>query len=112
MTRERKGSERYATLPARDLLPVRVSHLRARFELAPQSYLAEAVARMTNEAMEAWEKQHGIERVRPGEMLVAYQGKNARLPLLDPGTISRLGELRVEAVKRQIGANRWNKLAA
>ncbi|MDI6895303.1 MAG: DUF1670 domain-containing protein [Bacillota bacterium] len=102
MTRERKGSERYATLPARDLLPVQVSHLRARFELAPQSYLAEAVARMTNEAMEAWEKQHGIERVRPGEMLVTYQGKNVRLPLLDPGTISRLGELRVEAVKRQI----------
>jgi len=32
VTRERKGSERYATLPARDLLPVQVSHLRRIFD--------------------------------------------------------------------------------
>jgi len=52
--------------------------------------------------MEAWEREHGIERATPGEMLVTYQGKTVRLLLPDPETVSRLGEHKVEVVKREI----------
>ncbi|KYH30062.1 hypothetical protein [Neomoorella mulderi] len=50
----KKGvNSRYATLLARDVLPVQTAHLKESFELAPASKLAEAACMATNQAIEA-----------------------------------------------------------
>ena len=53
----KKGvNRRYATLLARDVLPVQTAHLKASFELAPASKLAQAACLATNQAISTWEK--------------------------------------------------------
>ncbi|MCR4443552.1 MAG: hypothetical protein NUV48_15580, partial [Peptococcaceae bacterium] len=59
----KKGvNSRYATLLVRDVLPVQIAHLKTSFELAPASKLAEAACTVTNQAVEAWEKDQGTKR--------------------------------------------------
>lgn len=56
----KKGvANRYATLLARDVLPVQTAHIRTSFELAPASRLAEAAASLASQAIQAWEQTRG-----------------------------------------------------
>lgn len=79
----KKGVQsRYATLLARDVLPVQTAHLKTSFELAPASKLAEAACRVTNQVIEAWEKEQGTRRLKPGELLLEQEDQKVAIPLL------------------------------
>ncbi len=82
------GPNRFAALPARDVRLVQVSHLQQRFELAPRSQLAEAVADKVNEVLAEHEAATGTRRLQPGELLVEIGGELtwARYDLRGPKT--------------------------
>lgn len=100
----KKGAvNRYATLLVRDVPSCQIAHLKHRFELAPASLLAEKVCALTNEAIAAWEKDQGITRVRPGEVVFTFAGQPVKLPLLPPAALEHLAHgVSVRAVRREI----------
>ena len=75
MKKAKGGPNRFAALPARDVRLVQVSHLQQRFELAPRSQLAEAVADRVNEVLAEHEADTGTRRLEPGELLVEIEGE-------------------------------------
>ena len=94
---------RYATLLARDVLPVQTAHLKTSFELAPASKLAEAACRVTNQVIEVWEKEQGTRRLKPGELLLEQEGQKLAIPLLALEVLPRLKEGRSpRAVRREL----------
>ncbi|WP_153018465.1 hypothetical protein, partial [Neomoorella mulderi] len=100
----KKGvNSRYATLLARDILPVQTAHLKESFELAPASKLAEAACMATNQAIEAWEKNQGTRRLKPGELLLEQEGRKIAIPLLTQEVLPHLKEGRSpRAVRREL----------
>lgn len=100
----KKGvNSRYATLLARDILPVQTAHLKESFELAPASKLAEAACMATNQAIEGWEKNQGTRRLKPGELLLEQEGRKIAIPLLTQEVLPQLKEGRSpRAVRREL----------
>lgn len=99
-----KGAQaRYATLPAREMTSVQVATLRSRFELAERSLVAERAVALTNQALSAWEAEHGPRRLEPGQMLWEVGSKRIVLPLYDAAWVRRLAQgVSVEAVRTHI----------
>ncbi|MEW6048584.1 MAG: DUF1670 domain-containing protein, partial [Bacillota bacterium] len=99
-----KGAQaRYATLPAREMTVVQVAHLRSRFELAERSVVAERAVVLTNQALSAWESEHGPRRLGPGQMLWEAGSKTLVLPLYDAAWVRRLSQgVSVDAVRTHI----------
>jgi len=108
----KKGVQsRYATLLARDVLPVQTAHLKTSFELAPASKLAEAACTATNQAVEAWEKNQGAKRLKPGELLLEQEGQKLVLPLLAQEVLPHLREgSSPRAVRRELEMLQFSKL--
>lgn len=100
----KKGVQsRYATLLARDVLPVQTAHLKTSFELAPASKLAEAACRVTNQVIEAWEKEQGTRRLKPGELLLEQEDQKVAIPLLAQEVLPALKEgTSPRAVRREL----------
>jgi hypothetical protein len=97
------GPNRFAALPARDVRLVQVSHLQQRFELAPRSQLAEAVADKVNEVLAEHEAATGTRRLEPGELLVEIEGELTPIPLLTPKWSERLASgFKATAVRRHL----------
>jgi len=104
----RKDNQRYGSLSARDVKPVQIAQLKQRFELAEESVLAEKVAELTGQVIKEDEKSRGLQRVRPGEMVVEKDGNRLILPLLTPEWAQRLKEgLSVNAVRRHLEQEQW-----
>ncbi len=84
-----KGQDRFSALSARDLVSVEVAHLKVRFELAEKSVLAERAVALVNAALDGHEREHGIMRAKPGELVVEHQSKKVVLPLLETSYFRR-----------------------
>lgn len=108
----KKGvNSRYATLLARDVLPVQTAHLKASFELAPASKLAQAACLATNQAISTWEKTTGTKRAKPGELLLEQEGQKITLPLLSQEILPQLKAGRTpRAVRRELEMLQFQKL--
>ncbi len=98
-----KGKKhRFSALAARKLDTVQVAHLRTRFELAENSFLAEKAVSLVNQVLEQYEAEAGIQRVAPGHLVVEHHGEKVALSLLESAWMDRLGQdLGLPAVKRQ-----------
>lgn len=108
----KKGvNSRYATLLARDVLPVQTAHLKTSFELAPASKLAEAACLATNQAIDAWEKTLGTKRAKPGELLLEQGGRKITIPLLNREVLPQLkAGSSPRAVRRELEMLQFQKL--
>lgn len=84
-----------------DVSLVQASYLKQRFELTPNSLLAEEVVRKVNETLAEHEFSIGSRRLQPGELLIEHEGVN--LPLLSPLWSRKLAEgFFVSAVRRHL----------
>lgn len=111
METKKGANSRYATLLARDALEVQTAHLRTGFELAPASRLAEAACMATNSAIEAWEKDRGTRRVRPGELLLGQDATKFTIPLLAPQVLPHLAAgVSPRAVRRELELMQYTSL--
>lgn len=103
------GQNRFAALPARDVRPVQVSHLRQRFELAPRSQLAEAVVSKVNAVLAEHEAASSTRRMQPGELLLELEGVHLPIALLSPQWSQKLaGGSKVSAVRRHLEYEQLN----
>lgn len=97
-----KRVNKFSALAARDLATVQLSHVRSRFELAERSVVGEAAVGLVNQALDDYESDHGLRRVKPGEMVVEHQGEKLILPLLETNWVARLErDMELAEVKRQ-----------
>lgn len=92
MEKSRKGPRIYKTLLDKDLVTAQKLEVALRFDLANESWLAETLVERFNAAMDAFETEHGVQRVKPGELLVEYRGRQVTLPLLKPEWAKHLAE--------------------
>ncbi|NHM25708.1 hypothetical protein G7K71_01485 [Desulfofundulus sp. TPOSR] len=92
MEKSRKGPRIYKTLLDKDLVTAQKLEVALRFDLANESWLAETLVERFNAAMDAFETEHGVQRVKPGELLVEYRGRQVALPLLKPEWAKHLAE--------------------
>ena len=108
----KKGvANRYATLLARDVLPVQTAHIRTSFELAPASRLAEAAASLTSQAIQAWEQTQGSRRLAPGEMLLEQEGRKIVIPFLSRQVVEHLAQgVSPKAARREQEMEQYAKL--
>jgi hypothetical protein len=103
MQQGKGGQNRYAALPARDVIPVQESYLKQHFELAPRSDLAEVVVSITNKELEAHETETNTKRLKPGEMLIEQDGEYTPIPLISLHWSRQLaGGFPVSAVRRHL----------
>lgn len=94
-------------------MPVQTAHLKTSFELAPASKLAEAACTLTNQAVEAWEKNQGTKRLKPGELLLEQEGQKLVIPLLAQEVLPHLREgSSPRAVRREMEMLQFSKLKA
>jgi len=109
----KRRSSRFSTLPDRDLVSVQRSYLRESFELAPKSHLAQAVASMTNEAMDEHERSENEVRLNPGQLLVSGGDAPLVLPLITGHWAQKLaGGLPYQAVRRHLEHLQLGRLRA
>lgn len=87
-----RSANKFSTLATRDLITVQTAHLKTRFELAEQSFLGEKAVTIVNEAMDAYEKENNIVRVKPGEMVVEPNETVTLIPVLMPEWVARLDQ--------------------
>lgn len=101
----RKGHNRYFSLPEKTAVNVQVESLKKEFELAEKSVVGEAIATHFNELATEYEKKENIERISPGELLVDFKGKELTLPLIDREELEGLaldGDFRAYKEKLQL----------
>jgi CheY-like chemotaxis protein len=105
------SAQRFATLPMRNLVAVQIAHLRTKFELAERSILAERVAIVTNDILTRYEEPLGINRVKPGEMVIEENGQRVAIPLLSSQWAEKLANgLSVTAVKCHQQMEQYDRL--
>lgn len=92
LDKSRKGCRIYNTLLERDLTIAQKRELALRFDLANESWLAETLVARFNAAMDAYEAERGIQRIKPGELLVRFKGQETTLPLLTHALAKQLAE--------------------
>ncbi|MEW6771995.1 MAG: hypothetical protein AB1330_11510 [Bacillota bacterium] len=71
----------------KNLFNAQRSELIRRFDLNKESWLAEAICHKFNRLMDEDEEQDGLRRLKPGELLVSWQGVRVVVPLLTPEVI-------------------------
>lgn len=100
----KKGiNQRFNTLLVREVKAVQIAHLKREFELAELSRVAEAACALSAEAITAWEKEQGINRLRPGEMLLEKNDISIVLPFLNERALMQLkAGTSYRAVKREL----------
>ncbi len=54
------------------------------FEFSSKSWLADKIITLFNENMDQWEKDNQCVRLKPGELLTIFKGKEVVIPLLKP----------------------------
>jgi hypothetical protein len=77
-------------LGEKNLFNAQRSELIRRFDLNKESWLAEKICQKFNRLMDEDEEQDGLRRLKPGELLVSWQGVRVVVPLLTPEVISVL----------------------
>ena len=98
-----KGFHRFSTLTTRNLNTVQVSHLKQSFELSEHSVVAKMAVALTNEALDSYEQQEGLDRLKPGQLLIEHNGEKTALSLLNETWLEKLGsEMGLHEVKRQL----------
>lgn len=86
----RKGRNRFFSLPDKTAVNVQVESLKTEFELAEKSVVGEAIATHYNEVTTDYEKKENVERISPGHMLIKYQGQECAFPLIDRSNLEEL----------------------
>lgn len=92
LDKSRKGCRIYNTLLDKDLAIAQKRELALRFDLAGESWLAETLVERFNTAIDAYEAERGIQRVKPGELFVRFRGQEVTLPLLTHAMAKQLAE--------------------
>ncbi len=101
MTGRGVRKNRFDTLATRELKKVQIAHLKTKFELAEESFLAEQAVTLVNDRLERYEEKHGLKRIKPGEMLVEKNGEKIVIPLMLNHLLYRLGnDMSLQEVKR------------
>ncbi len=108
----KKGlNDRYKTLLVREVKSVQTATLKKEFELAEASRVAEAAVELTTQAIEVWEEEQGIKRLKPGELLFKEDGQEVVLPVLNGNALNQLSEgVGFKAVKRELEQNALEQL--
>lgn len=90
MDKSRKGCRIYNCLLDTDLAIAQKRELGLRFDLSGESWLAETLVNRFNTTMDAYEAERGIQRVKPGGLLVRFRGQEVALPPLTHETATPL----------------------
>jgi hypothetical protein len=77
-------------LGEKNLFNAQRCELIRRFDLNKESWLADEICLRFNQLMDEDEAGDGIERLKPGELLISFQGKRVVIPLLSAEVISIL----------------------
>jgi len=85
-----KGTRYYDSLLGKGVENAQKQKLREGFEFSSKSWLADKIVTKFNNEMAIWEKEHGVTRLKPGEILVMFQGKEVVIPLLKSEWLKRL----------------------
>ncbi|MEW6458179.1 MAG: DUF1670 domain-containing protein [Bacillota bacterium] len=65
--------------------------------------MAEKAAHLTNQALREWEKNRGIRRLEPGELVLCWDGRPLVLPLLAPEALRQFSRgVSPRAVRREL----------
>ncbi len=108
----KKGlNTRYNTLLVRELKSVQTASLKKEFELAESSRVAEAACDLTAMAIDEWEKDQDVKRLKPGELFLIENDQELILPLLDKEALTQLKDgTSYRAVKRELEYKGFEKL--
>ena len=113
MTGKGVRRNKFDTLAVRKLKEVQIAHLKTKFELAEESFLAEQAVALVNDRLEQYEEKHGQKRIKPGEMLVEKNGEKIVLPILLNHLMHRLGnDMTLKEVKRHHEHEQYSVLQA
>lgn len=83
-------AQKNATGPWFGLFNAKRSELIKRFDLNKESWLAKEIVKQFNQLMDEDEEQEGINRLKPGELLISKKGQRMVTPLLTPEVTSVL----------------------
>lgn len=86
----RKGRSRFFSLPEKTPRNVLLETLKKDFELAECSIVGAAVVEEFDKIMTQYDGEQGLQRIKPGEMVVTLEGQTFPLPLLSWSKINEL----------------------
>ncbi len=72
----------YNSFLGKNLKNSQKTRLIKKFEFSTESWLGEHIVNEFNGKVESWEKQNGVERLRPGQLLTTFNDQEIVIPLL------------------------------
>ena len=92
---KRKNERHYLNLLEKDYLNEIISDVAQRFDFSKKSWMCQTIITKFNEALEKHEQQNDIERLKPGELLLPYQGEIITISLINLTNLKILADTKL-----------------
>ncbi|MCP4162730.1 MAG: DUF1670 domain-containing protein [Deltaproteobacteria bacterium] len=99
--KKRDNERRHKHLLEKDYLKALMTDISMRFDFNKQSWITETIVNKVNHVIETFEKEKGIERVRPGEIVIPYKKKLLAIPLFDQEALHILVDTKMFATYKK-----------
>ncbi len=93
--KKRKGRSRFFSLPEKTPSNVLLETLKKDFELAEHSVVGEAIVEEFEKVMTQYDRDQGLNRIKPGEMVVTLEGKTFPFPLMFWDKLNELAQEKI-----------------
>ena len=95
--KKRDNERRHRHLMEKSYIKALMEDISTRFDFNKQSWIIETTVNKLNGIIEAFEKTEGIERLKPGDIVLPYKNRLLVLSLLDQEALSMLVDTKIFA---------------
>jgi hypothetical protein len=99
--KKRDNVRRHKPLLEKNYLKAITTDIAIRFDFNKRSWIAEAIVKKLDNLIESYEKSKGIERLKPGELLLPYKNRLLAIPFLDGEAINIFVDTKVFAAYKK-----------
>lgn len=92
---KRKNERHYLNLLEKDYLKEIISDIARRFDFSKESWICQTIITKFNDTLEKHEQQNDIQRLKPGEILLPYQGEIITIPLINLNNLKILADTKL-----------------
>lgn len=95
--KKRDNERRYKHLLEKNYLKTLMDDISIRFDFNKKSWITETIVNKLNEIVETFEKEKGIQRLKPGEIVLPYKNRLLAISLFDQEALNILVDTKIFA---------------
>lgn len=92
---KRKNERHYLNLLEKNYLKEIIADIAQRFDFSEKSWICQTIITKFNDTLEKHEQHNDIQRLKPGEILLPYQGEIISIPLINLNNLKILADTKL-----------------